>query len=461
MNGKGAWMTMALLVREKSFYKSFISLTLIIALQNVITIGVNLSDNLILGGYSEIALSAASLANQIQFIATFLMIGCSQSVVILASRLWGARQLTIIRKVIGVGMAFSLAIGVVTCVTVIGFSTELLSLLTTDELVIQEGAKFLSIVSFSFVCFAITTVLLASLRSMEIVKIGLFVSLCTLVINVSLNYLLVYGQFGLPAMGISGSATATLASRIIECIIVIVYVLKNNQSLGLTIRNFLKLDTSILKQYTQIAFPILISSLSWAGAMAVQSGILGHMGTSAIAANSVATTIFQFVTVITYASASSTAVIMGKTVGEGHLAKVKAYSRTLQILYLGIGLVTAIVLFVTKDHVLFMYAISDEAKTLALTFMTILSITVIGTSYEMPALSGILQSGGDTKFVMYNDFIFMWLLILPASLLAAFVFNYSPVIIFILLKSDQILKCFVALVKVNRYKWIKVMADQP
>jgi len=448
---------MTLLVREPFFYKNFFRLTLIIALQNVITIGVNLSDNLILGGYSETALSGAALANQIQFIATFLIIGCSQSVVILASRLRGAKQLAIIKKVIGVGMATSLAIGLVTCITVVFYSTELLSLLTTDKSVIKEGATFLQIISFSYVFFAITNVLLASLRSMEIVKIGLLVSLSTLVINVSLNYLLVFGHFGLPRMGISGSAIATLTSRIIECLIVIVYIVKNNQHLELKISNFLKLDPLVLKQYAKIALPILLSSLSWAGAMAVQSGIFGHMGTSAIAANSVATTIFQFVTVIAYASASSTAVIMGKTVGEGNLDKVKAYSRTLQILYVFIGIFTAIVLFVTKDHVLFMYSISDEAKTLALAFMTILSVTVIGTAYEMPALSGILQSGGDTKFVMYNDFIFMWLLILPISLLAAFVFNFSPIILFILLKSDQILKCFVALVKVNRYKWIKTM----
>lgn len=448
---------MSLLVRDRSFYRSFFKLTLIIGLQNAITIAVNLSDNLILGGYSEIALSASSLANQIQFIATFLMIGCSQSVIIMASRFWGENELHPIRKVAGVGMAISLCISVLMWLAALCSSTWLLSAMTNDATVIQEGAKFLTIVSFSYVFFAVTNVLLATLRSMEIVKIGLIVSLCTLVINVTLNYGLVYGYGGLPKLGLEGSATATLISRIVECFIVIIYVLKHNQALRLQLHDFFKLDRLILKQYAKIALPILLSSLSWAGAMAVQTGILGHMGTSAIAANSVATTIFQFVTVISYASATSSAIIMGKTVGEGLFQKIKAYSKTLQVLYILIGVLTGIILFVAKDHVLFLYSISDEAKDLAAAFMTILSITVIGTSYQMPALSGIIQSGGDTTFVMYNDFIFMWLLILPASLLGAFMFNFSPVIIFIVLKSDQILKCFVALVKVNRYKWIKVI----
>jgi putative MATE family efflux protein len=448
---------MSLLVGERSFYKAFFRLTLIIGLQNIITIGVNLSDNLILGGYSETALSSAALANQIQFIATFLIIGCSQSVIILASRLWGAKEIHSIRKVAGTGMAVSLLISCLMWFVAMFYSSGLLAALTTDEVVIQEGAAFLRIISCSYVFFAISNILLATLRSMEIVKIGLMVSLCTLVINVTLNYLLVYGYLGLPELGQNGSAIATLISRIIESIIVITYMLKAKLTLRLHISDFLKLDMSILKPYVKIAFPILLSSLSWAGAMAVQTGILGHMGTAAIAANSVAATIFQLVTVITYASASASAVIMGKTVGEGSLEKVKAYSKTLQVLYILIGIGTAIVLFITKDYFLILYSISDEAKNLALAFMTILSITVIGTSYQMPALSGIIQSCGDTTFVMYNDFIFMWLFILPVSLLAAFVFDFSPVMIFIILKSDQILKCFVALVKVNRFKWIKTI----
>ncbi|OZB92761.1 MATE family efflux transporter [Paenibacillus sp. XY044] len=448
---------MSLLVRERHFYKTFFRLTLITALQNVITIGVNLSDNLILGGYNETALSASSLANQIQFIATFLMIGCSQSVIIMGSRLWGAGKIHPIRRVVGAGMAISFVIGLLMWLVALFFSSGLLSALTNDGAVIQEGAKFLRIVSFSYVFFAVTNILLGALRSMEIVKIGLIVSLCTLAINVTLNYGLVYGYGGLPKLGLEGSATATLISRIIECIIVAVYFFKHNHHLRLQLRDFLKLDHSILKQYTKISLPILLASLSWAGAMAVQTGILGHMGTSAIAANSVATTIFQFVTVISYASASASSVLMGKTVGEGIFEKIKAYSKTLQVLYILIGVLTGIVLFLTKDHVLFLYSVSDEAKELALAFMTVLSVTVIGTSYEMPALSGIVQSDGDTKFVMYNDFIFMWLLILPASLLGAFVFGFPPVVIFIILKSDQILKCFVALVKVNRYKWLKAV----
>ncbi|WP_411347988.1 MATE family efflux transporter [Paenibacillus sp. WLX2291] len=451
---------MTWITRDRQFYTRFFRLTFMIGLQNIITVAVAVSDNLILGGYSETALSASALANQIQFIATFLMIGCAQGVVIVAARYRGSGQEHLIGQATSAGMVISLGIGIVMWLASFLFATPILSMMTNEEEIVREGALFLTIIAWSYVFYAVTNVLLATLRSLEIVRIGLIVSVCTLVVNIVLNIVLVYGYLGLPSLGVEGSAIATLISRIIECLLVVGYVRIRQLSAIPRLRDYMSLSVNVWKSYIQVSLPILLASLSWAAAMALQTGILGHMGTAAIAANSVATSIFQFVTVGAYAAASASSVIMGKTVGEGNMTQVKLYSRTLQFIYVRIGLVTGIALYVLKDHVLFLYSISPDTRELALTFMTILSITVVGTSYEMPSLSGIVQSGGDTKFVMYNDFIFMWLLILPLSLLGAFVWNWSPVWIFLILKSDQMLKCIVAAVKVNRYRWIKNIGDQ-
>ncbi|MWV42934.1 MATE family efflux transporter [Paenibacillus sp. HJL G12] len=446
---------MSLWVRETSFYKNFFRLTLLIALQNIITLGVNLSDNLMLGGYSQSALSGVALANQIQFILQMLVMGAAEGLVILSSRSWGAKNLESVKKAASIGMRIALLVSVVMWIIVFVFPEGCMSLFTNEHGVIQEGAKYLRIICFSYVFFAITNVLLASLRSVEIVRIGFIVSLSTLIINVCLNYVLIYGHFGLPRMGVSGSATATLAARIIETVIVIIFIKRFDRRLMLKLKDFFQVDKELFRQYLRIGSPILMANALWACAMGAQSAILGHMGESAIAANSVATTVFQLVTVITYASASATAVVIGKTIGEGHVSKIITYSKTMQMLYLCIGLATGLVLFITKDYVTGLYTISEEAKALAVQFMTVLSITVVGTAYQMPALTGIVRSGGDTKFVLYNDFIFMWLVVLPASAICAFVFDLSPLLTFICLKCDQILKCFVALVKVNRFKWIR------
>lgn len=443
------------MVREKAFYKSFFWLTLVIGLQNIISLGVNLSDNLMLGGYSETALSGVALANQIQFLLHMLVMGAAEGLVIMSSRFWGAKDIGSIKKIASIGMRMAIGLAVMLWLVVFLFPHATLSLFTSEAHVIAEGVSYLRIICFSYIFFAITNVLLASLRSVETVKIGFIVSLSTLLINVALNYVLIYGHLGFPELGASGSAIATLTARVIETVIVCVYIKFYDRKIGLKLKDFFHIDMGLFKSYIRIGSPVLMSNTIWGLAMAAQTAILGHMGEAVIAANSIATTIFQLVTVVVYASASATAVLIGKTIGEGHMDRIKPYAKTLQVLYLLLGLVTGAVLFILKDAVLGLYAISGDAKGLALQFMTVLSITVVGTAYQMPALTGIVRSGGDTRFVLYNDFIFMWLVVLPSTALCAFVFELSPLVTFICLKSDQILKCFVAIVKVNRYKWIR------
>jgi len=446
---------MSLLVKDSAFYKRFFSLTFMIGAQNLISLSVGLSDNMMLGSYSEPALSGVALANQIQFLLQMLVMGAAEGVIILSSRFWGAGDLASVRKASSIGMRIALAVALVLGLVVFAFPHGTLSLFTNGSAAVMEGAKYLRIICFSYLFFAATNILLASLRSVEIVRIGFFVSLSTLIINVCLNYLLIYGHFGFPQLGVRGSALATLTARIIELAIVLFFLKRYDTRIRLRARDYLSLDMKLVKQYIRVGSPILFSNALWGIAMAAQTSILGHMGEAAIAANSIATTIFQMVTVVTYASASATAVVIGKTIGEGKPELVKAYAKTLQVLYLVIGLVTGFILYAIKNQVIGFYTVTPEAKSLALQFMSVLSVTAVGTAYQMPVLTGIVRSGGDTRFVLYNDFIFMWLIVLPASALSAFAWGLSPVAVFICLKSDQILKCFVAVVKVNRFRWIR------
>lgn len=419
-----------LFVREKEFYQSFFRLTFVIALQNIISYGVNLSDNLMLGGYSESALSGVALANQIQFLLQMLVTGASEGLVILSSRFWGAGDKASIKKAASIGMRISLVLSLVLWLLIFLFPHGCLSLFTNDEGAIAEGVKYLNIIGFT-------------------------ISLSTLIINVCLNYLFIYGHFGFPSWGVRGSAVATLTARIIECLIVLIYLKRFDRKIRFSFSDFLHFDMGLFRQYIKVGSPILISNTLWGLAMAVQTSILGHMGAAAIAANSIATTIYQIVSVFTYASASATSVIIGKTIGSGRSDKIKPFAKTLQVLYCIIGVCTGAVLFLAKDVILEFYTISPEAKTLALHFMTVLSITAIGTAYQVPTLTGIVRAGGDTRFVLYNELVFMWLIVLPSTALSAVVLHLSPLITFICLKSDQILKCFVAAIKVNRFRWIR------
>ena len=446
---------MKLFVREKYFYERFFSLTITIALQNVIVFGVNLADNVMLGRYTESALSGVALVNQIQFLLQMFVMGIGEGLIIIASRAWGAKDTDSIKRALSVTMRLCLGVTAALFFTVLLLPHQVMSLFSNDEAVLGEAVRYLRIICFSYPFFAVTNMLLCGLRSVETVKIGFYVSLTTLFTNVALNYILIFGKFGAPRLGVEGAAIATLISRVIETAIVIVFVGRFDRKLALRLRNFKLFDRAVLVQYLRVGSPVFWSSAMWGAAMAVQTAILGHMGSATIAANSIATTVFQILSVVTYGSASATAVIIAKTIGEGRVGRVREYAVTAQVLFLIIGVLTGLMVFVCKDLVISFYDISAQARALAVQFMTVLSVTVVGTSYQMAALTGIVRGGGDTKFVLINDLIFMWGIVLPTSWAAAFWLNLPPLAVFICLKSDQILKCFVAVVKVNRFRWIK------
>ena len=446
---------MKVFVRDRKFYKAFLSMTAVLALQNIITFAVNLADNVMIGGYSQTAMSGVAMVNQIQYLLQMLMLGTGGAVGVLGSQYWGKKELVPVRKATSIGLVFGIIFAAVMMVVVYCFPRQALGLLTNEQAVIDEGAKYLKIICFSYVLFAISQNLLSALRSVETVKVGFVVNLVALAVNIVLNYGLIEGNLGMPEMGVEGAAIATLCARIVEFIVVVIYVLWLDKKICWRPKSLLRMDKNMLRDYVRVGLPLILSNGIWGIAMSVQMAILGRLGDDTIAANSIATTIFQVVSVVCYASGNASAVIIGKTVGEGDIPRVKAYTKTLQFIYLIIGAVSGLTLFASTDLIVGLYEVTPAAAKLARQFIAVLSVTVVGTSYQCACLTGIVTGGGDTKFVLINDLIHQWLIVIPSALLSAFVFQWPLWITLLCLKSDQILKCIVAVIKVNRYKWIR------
>lgn len=441
---------MKLFVKERYFYQSFFSLLLMLALQSLITFGVNLADNLMIGAYSEAALSGVALVNQIQFFIQMVVMGMGEGFIILASRAWGEKNPAAIRKLVSSALWPAACFGFFMWAAAFFAPNQLLSLFTNDRAVLQEGAAYLRIVCFTYLLFSITNVLLAVLRSVETVRIAFFVSCSTLLLNICFNSLLIYGKAGFPAMGVRGAAVATLISRSIELVIVVCYLAFRDRKIKLTLSDCLTFRPQVFRQYGKVSVPVISGNALWGLAMGIQTAILGRLGSEAIAANSIATTLFQIVSVVAYAAASASGVLTGKTIGEGRMEAVRQYTVTFQVIFLIIGVCTGGALFALRDVMLRFYTVSPQSKQLAWQFITVLSVTVIGTSYQVPCLTGVVRACGDTGFVFRNDLIFMWGIVLPSSAITAFWLDASPLIVFCCLKADQILKCFVAVMKVHK-----------
>ncbi len=445
-------------IKDKYFYTTFFSLFGVVALQNLIVFSVNLADSVMIGSYSETAMSGVSLANQIQFLLQMFVNGAANGLVVIASQYWGKKHLEPIKKVFSVAFFAGIILSAVLMAVVLISPEGVLGILSDKTEIVAEGAKYIKIMAFSYCIFAVTNILIALMRSVEVVRIGFYTSVLALVFNVGLNYALIFGRFGFPEMGVRGAAVATLVSRIAELIAVIIYVFCIDTRLKLRPKDIFALEKTYVKDYVKAGLPLMGSGGSWGVAMTVQTAIIGRLGAAAIGANAIAAPVFQVISVLYTSSGNASSVLIGKTVGEKDIDRVKKYSKKLQILYLVLGVVSCISLLIVRDAIVSVYDVSADTAALAVTFINILAVTVIGSAYEAPCLCGIVSGGGDTKFVFKNDILFMWCMVLPLAFLSAFVFSWPVPVTFFILKSDQLTKCIVAVFKVNRYKWIKELA---
>ena len=311
---------------DTSFYRKFLTIYVALVLQNVVTLSVNLADNMMLGSYSETALSGVAAVNQIQFIYQQLLMALGDGLVIFCSQYWGKRQTEPMKKISATAMHAGLLIAILLFALVSIFPRQAVGIFTTEESIIREGVSYLSIIRFTYLFFAVTQILLATLRSVEVVKIAFYLSVMTFFVNCGINYVLIYGHFGAPEMGAAGAAIGTLAARMTELVVLIIYIIKKEKQLHLSIRSYLQHDRVLSGDYFRVTAPMLVVQGLWGVNTALQTVILGHMTAAAIAANSVASTIFMMVKSMAVGAASTASIIIGNTIGTGDIALVKKYS---------------------------------------------------------------------------------------------------------------------------------------
>jgi len=446
---------MKLFTKDKSFYKNLILLAIPVALQNLITFAVGFADNLMVSTLGDSAVSGVYMGNQIQTFLQVFSVGIEGSILVLATQYFGKKDMKSIKKIVSVGLHFSILFGLIITTVCAMLPERVISLFTNEQTVIADGAAYLRIVCFSYVFFCVTQALIASMRSVEVARIGLFVSSISLFTNVGLNYALIFGKFGFPVMGIRGAALATLISRVIECAFMIIYVAFVDKKLCLKLSDVLHSDKTLRRDFIKYGLPIIAGQAVWSVNMMANSAILGRFSEEVITAASVANTMNSLAYVTMNGMSSAVGIITGKTVGAGKTELMKEYARTVQVMFLVLGLLTGGAVFLLKNPFIAMYkGITAGAAVYSAQFITVLSVTLIGTCYQAAGLFGLVKSGGDIGFVFKNDTVFVFLVVLPSAI-AALLLGAPAWVVFACLKCDQILKCIVAFFKINSFNWMK------
>lgn len=447
-------------VKDKNFYRTLIVLALPIILQNIITHGVSLADNMMIGRLGETAISGLYFGNRIQMVLQILLVGFDSTIIILASQYWGQRNCDRIKDISSIATRLAFIFALFVSVLVMFFPRFVMGIMTNNTEVIECGASYLRWVGISYLLFSVTLMLISTMRAVEMVRIGLINSIVALFVNVIGNYVLIYGHLCFPALGVRGAALATDISRLVEFGVVLYYVVKIDTHLKLKAQDFRRWDRDILHDLVKYGLPIMGGQAVWAINQFMRAFVVGGMEKASIAAISVADMYDAVLCMGVFGLASAVGVIVGKTIGRGDYDEVRTQAKTMQVIFFGLGIIIGSIAYLARHLFLNCYNLEPNTLEIAEKLIVVLFFVIIGRCYQAPSLMGLVKAGGDTSFVFKNDTIFVFCVVLPSAIIAQFYYHAPEWVVYSCLLSDQILKCFVALVKINSFNWMKKLTRE-
>lgn len=444
-----------LLATDKKFYTTLVGVALPIAMQNLITFGINMMDTLMLGRLGDSIISAANLAGQPFFIFTILTYGIAGGASVLASQYWGKGDVATVRKIIAIALRISMVFSVLFGLLVLCVPEMIMRIYTGDPVIVAYGADYLRIVGYIYFFFGLSNTYVSSIRSMEIVGISVVSNIITFLLNVIFNAIFIFGLLGAPALGIKGAAIGTLIARIAEFCVLTVYALWIDKRLCFRIRDLLTGNKTLLRDFLHYSLPVALNELMWALGTSIQAMIFGRIGETAVAANSIASVVQQLATITIFGIANAAAVMVGKSVGAGDIHRTKQSAFTLTMVSIVIGLCSATLIFLVRNTVVDFYNVSAEAKELAREMLVVTAIIMFFISLSALFIVGVLRGAGDSRFNLAVDISTLWLISVPLGIVAGLLLKLPVPLVYLFFKLDEPAKVICCLFRFKSGRWIK------
>ncbi|MBR5967795.1 MAG: MATE family efflux transporter [Lachnospiraceae bacterium] len=450
--------------REPLFYKNVFTLALPIALQSLITIGVNMLDTIMVGSLSEEALSATSLANSFISIYQIFCMGLGMGASVLVSRYYGMKMSNedtdkashALKQTVCLMLRLTIALATLFALVTAIMPGTIMRMYTNEEPIIALGTDYFrwSVVTYLFLGPSLTSTI--ALRSVRQVKLPLLVSIGALFVNLGANYAFIFGKLGAPRMEVAGAAIGTLIARIFEASCILGYLFLKDKEISFRVKDLLMKTESLIGEYIKICIPVLISD----GILAIGNNtvavIIGHLGKTMVSANAITAVTQQLSTVVVQGVSQAGAIVTGQTLGTGDREQTMKQGYLFFGLGIGLGLISATFITAFKNPIIASYTgVGPETRQIASRLMLAISLIIIFQATNSIMTKGVLRGGGDTKMLMITDNIFLWVISIPLGLLAGFVFHLPAFWIYVCLKSDQIIKTFWSFLRLKSGKWIK------
>lgn len=443
------------LQKKDTFYSELMKLVVPIGIQNFMLALVSVTDAVMLGRMGQQEMASVSQAGNVQFFLSLLVTGFSIGVGIMAAQYWGKGDGKSIEEIAPTGLKIILAIGGVVTVAALVAPRALMAILTSDQALIPLGAEYLRVVAPSYFLCGITQVYFAILKNTGHTTESSVISCVAVVTNIVLNAIFIFGLLGCPAMGIAGAALATVISRLVE--LVLAAVITRRKSAVQLRWNWLakRPDRLLFQDFLRYTMPVIGASLVWGIAYISYSVVLGHMDGDAVAANSVVAVAKSLISCLIRGVGGGAGIMIGNLLGANLLEKAKNYARRLTVLSIVIGVVSGVLLVAAMPIIMSITELTPQAAQYLKIMIAFTGVNLAAQSVNHVVLDGIFGAGGDAKFDMNTNIIFMWCICVPLSLMAAFWWKLSAPVVFCLCSMDEIIKLPAVFLHYRKHIWLR------
>lgn len=439
---------------DKQFYRMMIVLVIPIIIQNLLVSSLNMVDTLMIGAIGEDQIAAVGIANQFFFLYNLIIVGIGAGCSMFISQFWGSKDLDDIHKTLGVGLVCGCCAALLFTLIALITPTLILSLFTDDPMVISMSVEYLRVVCISYVFTAVSIIFAAAMRSIGNARLPMMISFIAILTNALLNYIFIFGFLFIPAMGVKGAALATLIARVIEFALLSYFSLKKGSVLAGTFSHYFKFSKEFFFKIQRSILPVILNEGCWGIGSILYTVAYGQIGTKAIAATQITSTIQNIFLVLCFSMSSAALVMIGNQIGAKNKEKAIAYSRKFTILALILGIVLGIMMIFAAPLIIGIFNISDEVRNSAILILRIFSFMAPIRVLTIIMIVGIFRGGGDAKYALKVEAVTMWLIGVPLAFIGATVFNLPVEYVVALISLEEIIKVCVCIPHLKSNKWI-------
>lgn len=445
---------------DRDYFAQLYRLAAPIAFQNLMIASLVMVANVMVGQLGDDPIAAVALAGQVFFLLNLILFGVGSGSAMFTAQLWGNKDIASLRKVLGLCLAVGVLIAGIFLILSEVIPAQILGIFTQDPQVIALGSAYLRVFAWSFLFFSITSGFAAVLRSIGEVKLPLIVSVSALALNVLLNYLLIFGMFGFPRLGIQGAAIAAVISRALECLVLLLSSYRQKNPITAGWAELLGFDSSFVVKMFKPVLPVIANELLWSLAITTYSIVYARIGTSSLDAMNIVGTVDNIALVPFLGLSGAVAIMVGNKIGAGEYdAAYKYIGRTL-CLAIVIAIAVGGIVLAVREPVLSLYRVTPDVVLYARQALLVLGFWLTIRSQNMILIIGAFRSGGDTRFSLVLDGLIIWVLGVPMALLGAFVLRLPVYWVYLMVMSEELTKFLIGLRRYFSRKWIHDLTGQ-